>query len=130
MYKKTIKYTDYNGIEHEDSFYFNLTKFDLMRMNMEHPGGFEDYVNRITKAMDTKTLMEVFERIVIESYGEKDETGLRFVKSKELSEAFTQTEAYSELMMELVTDENAAVEFINGIIPKIDTPQDKPVLPA
>ena len=46
MYKKVIKYTDYNGVEHEDAFYFNLTKFDLMRMNTEHPGGFEDYINR------------------------------------------------------------------------------------
>lgn len=125
MYKKVIKYTDYNGIEHEDAFYFNLTKFDLMRMNTEHPGGFEDYINRITRAMDTKTLVEVFEKIIWDAYGEKDETGLRFVRSKELSEAFSQTEAYSELMMELITDDKAAAEFINGIMPKIEPlPQD------
>lgn len=128
MYKKVIKYTDYNGVEHEDAFYFNLTKFDLMRINTEHPGGFEDYVNRITRAMDTKTLMEVFESIVRDSYGEKDATGLRFVKSKELSDAFAQTEAYSELMMELITNEQAAIDFVNGIIPKIDAPQDKPAI--
>lgn len=125
MYKKTIKYTDYNGIEHEDDFYFNMTKFDLMRLNAEHPGGFEDYINRITKAMDTKTLVEVFESIIQQSYGEKDETGLRFVKSKAKSEAFTQTEAYSELMMELISSETAAAEFVNGIIPKIDVPVDE-----
>ena len=122
MYKKMIKYTDYNGIEHEDAFYFNMTKFDLMRINTEHPGGFEDYINRITRAVDTKSLVETFERIVKEAYGEKDETGLRFVKSKELSEEFAQTEAYSELMMELISNESAAADFINGIIPKIEAP--------
>jgi len=120
MYKKMIKYTDYNGIEHEDAFYFNMTKFDLIKLDTEHAGGFEDYIQRLTKAMDTKGLMDTFEQIIKCSYGEKDETGLRFVKNKELTEAFTQTEAYSELMMELITSAEAASDFIQGIIPKIE----------
>lgn len=124
MLKKTIKFTDYNGEEQSKDFYFNLTKAELAEMDLRHNGGFETYIHRIIDAKDNETLVDVFKEIIFKSYGEKDPTGLRFVKSKELSEAFSQTEAYSELFMELITDADKASAFMNGIIPKIDS---KPV---
>lgn len=120
MYKKTISYTDYNGVDRTEDFYFNLSKAELLRLESEHPGGFEDYINRIIKSSDTKSLMECFEKIVIMAYGEKDETGRRFIKSEESAIAFQQTEAYSELIMELVSSADAASQFINSIVPKFE----------
>ena len=121
MYKKTITYTDYNGVERTEDFYFNLSKAELMEMELSHPGGFEAWIQRIIKADDTQTLVEVFRDIIGKAYGEKDETGRRFIKSPEMTKAFMETEAYSELYVELITNEGAAAQFINSIVPKIDT---------
>ena len=41
------------------------------------------------------------------------------MKSEEISNGFAQTEAYSQLFMELATDADAAAAFVNGIIPNI-----------
>ena len=73
-----------------------------------------------------KGLIDLFKDLILRSYGEKSADGRRFIKSKELSTAFSQTEAYSELFMELVTDAEKAAEFVNGITPAI--PTDKATL--
>lgn len=124
MYKKTITYTDYNGVERTEDFYFNLSKAELMEMQLSHPGGFEEWINRIIRANDTETLVKVFSDIIGKAYGEKDETGRRFIKSPELTKAFMETEAYSELYMELITDDGAAANFINSIVPKVVSQSD------
>lgn len=115
MLKKTITYTDYNGDEVTEDFYFNLTKAELMTLEMK-AGGLKETIERIAKERDTKKLVEMFEELLMVSYGEKSQDGKRFVKSKELSEGFKQTEAYSELFMELLT-EGKALEFVRGIVP-------------
>lgn len=120
MYKKTIKYTDYNDVEHEDTFYFNYSKAELIEMELVHPEGFEAWINGLVRANDNETLVGIFKELILGSYGEKDPTGKRFIKSKELSEAFSQTEAYSELYMELITNTDTAIEFVNGIVPKVE----------
>ena len=117
MLKKTIKYTDYNGVEREEDFYFNLSKAEIAEMELEIPGGMSEMLKRITAAQDTPTLVKIFKDLILRSYGVKSDDGRRFIKSQQLKEEFSQTEAYSELFMELATNADAASAFINGIIP-------------
>ena len=117
MLKKTIKFVDYNDVERTEDFYFNLSKAELSEMELETPGGFAAMLQRITAAQDTPSLVKIFKELILRAYGEKSDDGRRFIKSKELSEAFSQTEAYSELFMELATNAEAASAFINGIVP-------------
>lgn len=117
MLKKRIKYTDYNGEEREEDFYFNLSKAEIIEMELSTEGGMKNMIEKITDEKDMPKLIALFKRLIKMSYGEKSADGKRFVKSEDLSEAFTQTEAYSELFMELATNDNAAADFVNGIIP-------------
>ena len=117
MLKKTITYVDYNGTERTEDKYFNLSKAEIMEMEMSTAGGFAEMLQNIVKAQDGPAIMKIFKDIILKAYGEKSPDGKRFVKSDELSLAFSQTEAYSELFMELVTDADSAAKFINGIVP-------------
>lgn len=117
MLKKTITYTDYNGVERTEDFYFNLSKAELAEMELSADGGLAATLKRIIDARDSKQLVAIFKDLVLRSYGEKSPDGKRFIKSEELRTAFSQTEAYSDLFMELATNDNAAVEFVNGIVP-------------
>ena len=117
MLKKTIAYTDYNGVERTEDFYFNLTKAELMEMEMSTTGGLAEMIDRIVKAQDGPAIIKVFKDLVLKAYGEKSPDGKRFVKSDEIAIAFAQTEAYSQLFMELATDPDAAAAFVNGIVP-------------
>ena len=117
MLKKTVTYVDYNGVERTEDFYFNLSKAEVTEMELSVEGGFSKMLEEIVKTKDNVRIMELFKQIVLKAYGEKSADGKRFVKSKELSEAFSQTEAYSEIFMELALDEKAAAAFVNGIMP-------------
>lgn len=118
MLKKTITYTDYNGSDRTEDFYFNLTKAEVMEMEMSTTGGLTEMINRIVAAQDAPAIINVFKKLVLKAYGEKSPDGKRFIKSDELATAFSQTEAYSQLFMELATDADKASEFVNGIIPQ------------
>lgn len=117
MLKKTITYTDYNGLERTEDFYFNLSKAEIMEMEMSTTGGFAEMLQKIVAAQDAPAIIKVFKDITLKAYGEKSADGKRFIKSDELREAFSQTEAYSQLFMELATDADAASNFIKAIIP-------------
>ena len=117
MLKKTITYTDYNGNSRTKDFYFNLTKTELMKMEMGTNGGLSEMVKSIIAAQDQAALIQIFEDLILKAYGVKSLDGKRFEKSTQLSEAFAQTEAYDQLFMELATDADAAAQFINGIVP-------------
>lgn len=117
MLKKTITYTDYNGVERTEDFYFNLKKSEIMEMEMSTDGGLSEMIKKIVATKDIPSLMSIFKKFILKAYGEKSPDGKRFIKSEELSESFEQTEAYSELFMELATSDKAAAEFINGLIP-------------
>ena len=119
MLKKTITYTDFNGVERTEDFYFNLTKAEIAEMELEVPGGMTTMIERITKTQDTPSLIKVFKELILRSYGKKSDDGRRFIKNKELVEEFKDSEAYSELFMELATNAEAASAFVNGITPKI-----------
>lgn len=117
MLKKTVTYVDYNGVERTEDFYFNLSKAEVTEMELSVEGGFSKMLEEIVKSNDNARILELFKEMVLKAYGEKSADGRRFVKSKELSEAFSQTEAYSEIFMELAMDEKAAAAFVNGIMP-------------
>lgn len=117
MITETIKYTDYNGTEREEKFLFNLTKAELMEMEMGTTGGLAEMIQKIIETKDAPSIIKIFKDLILKSYGEKSADGKYFVKSKELSEAFSQTEAYSQLFMKLATDSEAAANFVKGIVP-------------
>lgn len=117
MITKTITYTDYNGQERTEKFHFNLNKAEIMEMELSETGGLAEKIQKIVDAQDSKEIIKLFKDIVLKAYGEKSDDGKRFIKSEELSNAFSQTEAYSILFMELATDADAAAKFVNGIIP-------------
>jgi len=118
MIKKTITYVDYNGNERTEDHYFDLSKAEIMEMQLSVNGGFDVMLKSIIDAKDIPAISKLFKEIIFKSYGKKSADGIRFEKSEEISRAFSQTGAYSELYMELCTDSKAAAEFINGIIPK------------
>ena len=117
MLKKTIKYTDFDGNERVEDFYFNLKQAELMEMELSTQGGMEKLIQKIIAEQDSKKIVALFKELILKSYGEKSLDGKRFIKSDELSKEFEQTEAYSELFMELATNAEAAANFVNGIMP-------------
>lgn len=117
MIKKTITYTDYSGNERTEDFYFNLSNAEIMEMEMSTTGGLAEMIQKIVAAKDSPAIIKIFKELVLKAYGEKSPDGKRFIKSEELSIAFSQTEAYSQLFMELATDADAAAKFVNGIVP-------------
>lgn len=130
MLKKTITYTDYNGVERTEDFHFNLTKAEIMEMEMGTAGGLAEMIQRIVKAQDAPAIIKVFKDLVLKAYGEKSADGKHFYKSEEIRNAFAQTEAYSQLFMELATDADAAAKFVNGIIPADMAKQAKSIAPT
>lgn len=118
MLKKTITYTDYNGLERTENYYFNLTETEIMEMEVGTVGGLAEMITKIVEAKDAPAIMKTFKDLILKAYGEKSLDGKRFEKRNgQLAEAFAETEAYSILFMELVTDAEKAAEFINGIVP-------------
>lgn len=122
MLKKTVKYTDFNDVERTEDFYFNLTKSELAEMEMSVTGGYTEWVRKILAANDVPTLANIFKDMVMRSYGIRSADGRSFMKLDEegrpLNRKFMQTAAFSEIYMELATDTDAAIAFMNGIVPK------------
>lgn len=126
MITKTIKYTDFNGVEREEKYLFNLTKAELMEMELGTTGGLAETIQNIIEAQDIPKIQDLFKKLLLKSYGVKSDDGKKFMKidkdGKPLSNEFSQSAAFSELYMELATDAEKATAFIKGIIPPdIDT---------
>lgn len=117
MLRKVIKYTDFNGIEREEPFYFNLTKAEMMEMELSVDGGFTEFLTKVVEIKDGKELMKLFKNFILKAYGKKSDDGKRFVKSEEIAKEFESSAAYSELFMELLSNTDAAIDFINGLAP-------------
>lgn len=126
MIVKRIDYVDFNGVKRSENFLFNFMESEIQEMNLRYPdGGLKGRLQKIIDEQDPDTIVDYFKSLIMDSYGVKSGDGKRFEKSKELSEAFSQTPAYSKLFMELSTNTQAAIEFVNGIIPKVqDLPAD------
>ena len=120
MLKKTITYEDFDGNKRTEDFYFNLSKAEVLEMEMGISGGMSQMLNKIIAAQDGGRVIKTFKDIILKAYGEKSPDGKRFIKSEEISTAFSQTEAYSQLFVELATNADAAATFVNSII-QVDT---------
>ena len=119
MIKETRKYVDFDGVEREEDFYFNFTKAELLQMELSVKGGFHAYIEQIVKAKDETELIRLFKELLEKSYGVKSPDGRKFIKNAEVLEDFKQTEAYSDLFLELATDADKASKFVNGIFPAV-----------
>ena len=117
MLKKTITFKDYNDVERTEDHYFNLKKSELLELQLSVEGGLTQYIQKLISQQDMPKLMELFKKIVKAAYGVKSDDGRRFMKSEEIFKEFEETEAYSELFMEISTDDKKAAEFFNAIIP-------------
>lgn len=130
MLKRTITYTDYNGVERTEDFYFNLTEAEVTEMEMSTEGGYAEMIQKIVKAKNQPAIVEIFKKFIFKAYGEKSPDGKYFNKEDEngrpLAARFAQTAAYSILYMELATDDKKAAEFVNAVIPK---PKAAPATP-
>lgn len=119
MLKERMTYTDYNGVERTEDFYFNLTKAEVMEIEMGTNGGLTNLMEKIVAEQDSEKIIKYFKMIILKAYGEKSNDGKYFQKSEEISQRFAQTEAYSDLFMRLATDSDAAAKFFNAIIPQV-----------
>lgn len=117
MLRREVKFVDFDGEEKTNVYYFHMTKAEILEFNLSYNGGLAGLLEDISKERDLSKLVEYFKKIILASYGERDASG-RFYKNAQIRDAFQCTEAYSALFMELATDDKAAVEFINGIVPK------------
>lgn len=133
MLKRTITYKDFNDVERTEDFYFNLTAAEVTEMEMSTVGGLAEMIQRIVAAQDIPSIIKVFKDLILRAYGIKSPDGKRFIKSEVISEEFAQTNAYSQLFMELASDADKAAQFVNAIVPSAPAApatQAKPVIAA
>ena len=117
MIKKTVTYTDFDGNERTEDFYFHLTEQELTEWEFSVDGGLSGVLTRIVNSKENKKLIEIFKSLLVKSYGEKTPDGRGFIKNEEVLNNFIYTQAFSDLYMELATDDKKAAEFVNGVMP-------------
>ncbi|OLU39740.1 hypothetical protein [Ileibacterium valens] len=118
MISKTIEYTDYNGNEVKDTFYFNLNEAEIIDMEMSKSGGLSEHIQKIIDTKDLPKLIKLFKTMLLKSYGEVSDDGKHFVKSKKIRKKFENSAAFPKLYMALATNDIEAAEFVKGIIPQ------------
>ena len=119
MIKKTITYTDYDGNKRTEDKYFHMSKRELIMWETESgSGGMDKLIEKIIAEEDRKKIVEMFDDLILRSYGEKSMDGRSFIKSEELKNEFANSAAYDELFYELMSDTDKATEFVNGLIPQ------------
>lgn len=130
MFKDTITYIDYNGNQQTVDLYFNISKAEMIKLQFSEKNGFDKKLKAIAESDDAQQIMNQFMEIVDLAYGIKSEDGTRFIKSPEILAEFKETEAYSEFLMKLMTEDGFAAKFSNGIVPNLDVNVSKNFLPA
>lgn len=118
MLEKLIRYRNFDGSEVEETFCFHLSKAEIAEMELSHAGGFAEYLRTIATKQDGKAIVQAFKDIIAKTIGRRSEDGKRFIKSAEITQEFMQTGAYDELFVQLATDTDAAIQFMNGVVPK------------
>lgn len=118
MLKKTITFTDFDGVSRTEDHYFNLTKAEITEMELSKDGGLTTVINRIISEKNMPALAASFKEILKRTYGRKSDDGRRFMKSEEIWKEFEESGAYDVFFMELIQNAGKAIDFINGVIPK------------
>lgn len=122
MLKRVFNYVDFYGVARIEEAFFYLNESELMELALTPEGGFDTMIKRIIESHDSKTIIQTFREIIMKAYGKKSDDGRRFIKGADLSEDFSQTPMFNQLLMEIVTDSNKAAEFCSKIIPSSDSP--------
>lgn len=116
MICEKVTYTDYNGTERTESYYFNLTEQELADLNFSTAGGIVKMIERTVNAKDEQEVGKLFKTFLDASYGEKSPDGRRFRKNAEILEDFRSSPAYSIIYMKLLTDMEEANRFLKGML--------------
>ena len=109
MIKKTFKFVDYNGNPRTEDHYFHLTQAEVAELELSVDGGLTAMIKRLVEAQNGRQIISTMKDLILKSYGVKSPDGRQFIKNQEVRDAFVQTEAYSQLFMELATDAKAGV---------------------
>lgn len=118
MFSKEMKYVDYNGNDRTETLYFNLNSAEIAKLEAKSEGGLKGYITRIMEEQDIGKIWDLFEKIVMLSYGKKMADGSFAKENGALAAKFSETKAYSDFMVWLLSNDGAnAVEFVNHIIP-------------
>lgn len=120
MLKKPITYTDYDGNQRTENFWFNLDEAEILELQMSYPGGMSAMLQKMVEEEDGAKILETIKKVIKMAYGEKSLDGKYFEKSEDKSRLFTQSRAYSALLMELYREPGAAADFMNKIVPQVN----------
>lgn len=120
MFKHVVKYEDFNGNPKERTLYFNLSKAELLKMELASENGLQEDLQKLVDSKDRQKIMETFDRIIALSYGEKSSDGQLFVKNQDVLNSFLQSPAYDEFVFDLLTKPGTAEAFVRGITPNTD----------
>lgn len=128
MLVKTIEYTDYDGNPQKDTCYFNMSKAEIAAMQVRMDGKFIDHLKDLVAGNKVEELFNHFRDIILDSYGEKSADGKKFYKTPKMREEFESSIAFSELLVELMTDKAKVSSFTRAILPpdfqNIEIPDD------
>ena len=125
MYKKTITYTDFNGTERTEDFYFHMTQAEILKMEYSQEGGMTNVIQKIIETEETTKLLPLFETVVRMSYGKRSVDGRHFEKKQEYTDQFLASEAYSNMFIEFMMNADEAAKFINNVCKKIDVDENR-----
>jgi len=128
MIKKTIKYTDFNGVDRDEDFLFHLSSHEVVRLQARlGKDDVQQAIKELVESNNMEEILSVLEYIILNSYGVKSPDGKTFIKTKEVKESFEYSQAYAELFEELLTNPNAVKEFASGISNTVKVQKEAPI---
>lgn len=119
MFKTTINYVDFDGVSREEDLYFNLTKMEMMDLELSVEGGFSNKLQELLNNNNSFEMFEIIKTFINKSYGVKSDDGRKFIKNDEVLNDFLQSAVYDEFVTSLITNEDNMNSFIIGIMPPI-----------
>lgn len=119
MFKIQQKYQTFLGNEVEETFRFNFTETELLKLAEKDEMFNADVLSAIIQAENVLEMYKMIRKLVLLSYGELSDDGKHFRKSDELMKDFEQSAAFDPIIDKLVggDDQQMVSEFIIGIFP-------------